>query len=313
MKRFRGVRNLLYLIILFGMLGGLFGTQVTFAAQVGSEGSLLLLTSQEEEPSPEASLDLVSQYPVIHGESGDSFEYVVIFDYETVTEEGKARVFDITLIEPPGWQATAKKQYGDTGETIRAMRVKPNMPYPDRLKVIFSPLPDTLPEPGNYILNLEASSGDVKDSIDLTAVVTGIPATHELDLMTTTGRLDTVVRAGEGNTILLRVTNSGTGIVEGINFVRVVSSGWETKFTPFVIESLEPGESQDIEVVITPPSKTMDADYQVILRSMGDDAADSIILRVKVRTPTTWGRAGIGIIIGIAACLVFVFRRFGRR
>ena len=109
------------------------------------------------------------------------------------------------------------------------------------------------------------------------------------------------------------MTNSGTGVVQGINFLRVVSRGWETKFAPSQIDSLEPGESQDIEVVITPPSRTMDADYNVILRSIGDFAADSITLRVKVRTPTIWGRAGIGIIIGITVCLVFVFRRFGRR
>ena len=311
MKKSRGVHPLLYLIILSGMLGGLFGTQVVFAAQIGSEGSLLLLSSQEEEPSPEASLDLASKYPVVHGESGNSFEFTVTFDYKNDTEE--ARVFDIVIKEPPGWQTEIVKPYGDTSGSILAIRIEPTISYRNKVKVIFSPLPDTLPEPGNYILNLEASSGNVKDSIDLTAVVTRIPATYKLGLMTTTGRLDTAVRAGEGNTIPLRVTNSGTGVIQDIKFLRVVSSGWETKFTPSQIESLEPGESQDIEVVITPPSRTMDADYNVILRSIGDFAADSITLRVKVRTPTIWGRAGIGIIVGIAACLVFVFRRFGRR
>ena len=91
MKRFRGVHHLLYLIILFGMFGGLFDTQVVFAAQIGSEGSLLL-SSQEEEPSLEASLDLVCKYPVVQGESGNSFEFLVNFDYKDDIDVEQARV-----------------------------------------------------------------------------------------------------------------------------------------------------------------------------------------------------------------------------
>ncbi len=310
MKRPRGVYFLPCLALLFGMLGGLGGTQVVLAAQESSNGSVLLV----EELPFEESLDLVSEYPVIHGESGDSFEYVVAFDYETDAEEEEARVFDITLIEPPEWQATAKKQYGDTGETIRAMRVNPNMPYPDRLKVTFSPLPDTKPEPSDYILTVEATSGDVKGTIELKAVVTEIPPTHELGLVTNTGRLDTRAKSGEDNTLTLKLTNSGTGTVEDISFTSDKAEGWGITFDPNSIESLDPGESQEVEATIIPPNRTIAGDYSVTLTARGsDNSSDRVILRVSVQTPTAWGGAGIAIIAGVITGLVFLFRRLGRR
>ena len=313
MKGFRGVHFLPCLALLFGMFGGLAGTQVVLAAQESSNSSISLPPGAAEPPSEE-SLDLVSEYPVIHGESGDSFEYVVVFDYKTAAEEEEARVFDITTIKPPGWQATVKKQYGDTGETIRAMRLNPNMPYPDRLKVTFIPLPDTEPEPGDYILTVEATSGDVKGTIKLKAVVTGIPPTHELALVTNTGRLDTIAKSGEDNTLTLKLTNLGTGTVEDISFTSDKAEGWGITFDPNSLESLDPGESQEVEATIIPPNRTIAGDYSITLTARGsDNSFDRVILRVSVQTPTAWGGAGIAIIAGVITGLVFLFRRLGRR
>ncbi len=310
MKRSRGVYFLPCLVLLFGMLGGLGGTQVVLAAQENNDSSVLLV----EEPPPEESLDLVSEYPVIHGESGDSFEYVVVFDYKTDAEEGEARVFDITLIEPPEWQATVKKQYGDTGEAIRAIRLNPNMPYPDRLKVTFSPLPDTEPEPDDYILTVEATSGDVKGTIEFKAVVTEIPPTYELGLVTNTGRLDTIAKSGEDNTLTLKLTNLGTGTVEDISFTSDKAEGWGITFDPDIIEPLGVGESQEVEVTIIPPNRTIAGDYSVTLTARGsDNSSDRVLLRVSVQTPTAWGGAGIAIIAAVITGLVFLFRRLGRR
>jgi len=313
MKRPRGVYFLPCLALVFGMLGGLGGAQVVLAAPESSNSSISLPPGAEE-PPPEESLDLVSEYPVMRGESGDSFEYVVVFDYKNDAEEEEARVFDITTIEPPGWQATIKKQYGDTGETIRAMMVKPNMPYPDRLKATFSPLPNTEPEPGDYILTVEATSGDVKGTIELKAVVTEIPPTHELDLVTNTGRLDTIAKSGEDNTLTLKLTNSGTGTVEDISFTSDKAEGWGITFDPNSIGSLGPGESQEVEATIIPPNRTIAGDYSITLTARGsDNSSDRVLHRVSVQTPTTWGGAGIAIIAAVITGLVFLFRRLGRR
>jgi len=313
MKGSRGFYFLPCIALLFGMFGGLGGTQFVLAAQESSNNSIALPAGVEESP-PEESLDLVTEYPVIRGESGDSFEYVVIFDYKIDTEEEASRVFDITHIEPPGWQTTITRQYGGTGEVIRAMRVNPNMPYPDRLKVTLSPLPDTQPEPGDYILTVEAASGDVKGAIDLEAVVTEIPPTHELDLVTNTGRLDTIAKSGQDNTLTLKLTNSGTGTVEDISFTSDKAEGWGITFSPSSIGSLKPGESQEVEATIIPPNKTIAGDYSVTLTAGGSgNSLDRVLLRVSVQTPTAWGGAGIAIIAAVITGLIFLFRKLGRR
>jgi len=313
MKGSKGVYFLPCLALLSGMLASLGGTQAVLAAQENSDSSISLLPGAEEPPTEE-SLDLVSEYPVLRGESGDSFEFVVIFDYKTDAAEEEAKVFDITHTEPPGWQTTVKKQYGDTGQIIRAMRVNPNMPYPDRLKVTFSPLPDTEPEPGDYILTFEATSGDVKGTIELKAVVTEIPPTHELDLVTNTGRLDTIAKSGEDNSLTLKLTNSGTGTVEDISFTSDKAEGWGITFAPNSLKSLEPGESQEVEATIIPPNRTIAGDYSVTLTARGSgNSFDKVILRVSVQTPTAWGGAGIAIIAAVITGLVFLFRKLGRR
>lgn len=308
MKRFRGVHLLICLVLLFGVLGGLFGSQGVFAAQ-DSANSPFLSPPNQEDPPVEEKIELTSQFPVVGGESGTTFEFEVQIYYQG----SEPKIFNLILTPTPGWEASVKRKYKEEEASILALRVLPTEEYAEKFTILFSPLPGNLPEPGDYFLTLEAASGSLKDSVELKAEVTDIPLTYELDMVTTTGRLDTVAKAGKDNTISFKLTNSGTGVIKGINFIRVVSEGWNTKFAPSEIESLEPGMSQIVEVVITPPSRTIAADYNVILRSIGDNAADSINLRVKVQTPTIWGRAGIGIIAGIIVGLVIVFRRFGRR
>ncbi|MDD4986279.1 MAG: NEW3 domain-containing protein, partial [Dehalococcoidales bacterium] len=222
--------------------------------------------------------------------------------------------FDITNIDPEGWQTSITRQYGGKGEGIRAIQLNPNMSYPDRLKVTLSPLPNTEPGPGDYILTIGASSGDIEDTIELTAVVTEIPPTHELNLVTNTGRLDAIAKAGEDNTLTINLTNSGTGTIEDISFTSDKSQGWGITFSPTSIASLEPGESEDIEVTIIPPNRTIAGDYSVTLTATGSDSSyDRVLLRVSVHTPTTWGGAGIAIIAAVVTGLVFLFRKLGRR
>jgi len=312
MKWFRGF-CFLPCIAIIGMFGGPGGVPAALAVQESNNSSIVLPPGADE-PLPAQRLNLISEYPVIRGESGDSFNFIVIFDYEADDEGEGPKIFDITHVDPEGWQTKITRQYGGKGEGIGAIRLKPNMSYPDRLKVTLSPLPNTKPEPGEHILTIGASSGNIEDTIELTAVVTEIPPTHKLNLVTTTGRLDTIAKAGENNTLSIKLTNYGTGTVEDISFTSDKAQGWGIKFNPTSIASLEPGESEDIEVTIIPPNRTIAGDYSVTLTATGSDSAsDRVLLRVSVHTPTTWGGAGIAIIAAVVTGLVFLFRRLGRR
>lgn len=316
MKRSRGVHYLLCLILLFGVLGGLFGSQVVFAAQDSSNSPFLSLPNQEEPPVEEEvppveeEVEISTSYPALQGKSGTTFEFEVQIFYQG----SEIKIFDLALTPPPGWEASVKRQFKENEPSLLAVRSPPGREYPDKLTIFLSPLPGNLPEPGDYLVTLEAVSGDLKDSIELKAVVTEIPLTYELDMVTTTGRLDAPAKAGEDNTISVKLTNLGDGVIEDITFASVKSEGWGVTFTPDKIESLEPGLSQEVEVVITPPSKTIAGDYRVSLTAKGkENASDSVALRIRVQAPTVWGGAGIGIVAGVVVGLVFLFRRLGRR
>ena len=309
MKRSTGVHYLLCLILLFGVLGGLSGSQIVFATQQ-SDNSPCLSPPNQEEPPVEEEVEISTSYPVLQGESGTTFEFVVQIYYQG----SEPKIFDLILTPPPGWEASVKRQFEKEESSLLAVRIAPGKEYPDKLTILLSPLPGNLPEPGDYFMTLEAVSADLKGSIELKTVVTEIPPTYELDMVTTTGRLDTPAKAGEDNTISVKLTKLGTGIIEDIIFISVKQEGWGVTFTPDKIESLEPGLSQEVEVVITPPSKTVAGDYRVSLTAQGkENASDGVALRIRVQAPTVWGGAGIGIVAGVVVGLVFLFRRLGRR
>jgi len=86
-------------------------------------------------------------------------------------------------------------------------------------------------------------------------------------------------------------------------------------FTPEKIENLSPGASQEVEVSVKPPKNTISGDYIVSLQFAGEPSSYSpdLGIRVTVETSTTWGFVAIGIIAAIAAALMLVFKRLGRR
>jgi uncharacterized membrane protein len=317
MKRFGGVSRLLYFTVLFGVLSILLVSQVAFAKGESSHFSLPPLPNQEEPPPEEPateSLELVSRFPVKQGESGDTFEFEVTFNYSGSEPE----TFDFTLTPPSGWDFAVSRYFSEEQqETILAMRLEPNLQYPDRVQIKLYPLPGNQPEVGEYVLNFEAASASLRDSIELKAVVTSLPSNYDLKFTTVTGRLDFPVKGGEDNPIQVKLTNIGNDVLTNLSFTSVKSEGWGTTFTPNTIESLEPGQSVEADVVMTPPRNTIAGDYRVLVRAGADSPTmrlqEEVDLRIRVQTPTVWGAAGIGIVVGVIAALAVMFRQLGRR
>jgi len=313
MNRFRVTHYLLCLILLFDMLSGLLVAPVVLAAQEGSNGSASLPPSQEEpppepeEPPPEPEFKVIPRYPVMRGVSGTIFE----FEISLVYQDSETRAFDLDLTVPPGWIGGIMPSYGEF--LIESITLEPGKTYPDKVKVVLIPPPGELPEPGDYVATFRAGSGDFQESVELTAVITEIPPTYQLYASTATLRRNMQAKAGEDNHITIILENYGTGTLENIHFSSTKSEDWSITFTPYKVDSLEPGLKQEVDVVITPPSKTIAGDYHVILKFIGEKASSNIELRVTVVTPTIWGGAGIGIAVAVIAGLAVLFRRLGRR
>jgi uncharacterized membrane protein len=318
MKRLIKYRYLLCFGLLASLLGVLLGGQLVLAAQEGSDLAISVPPGEEEEPTVEEpiveKLELVSRFPVKQGESGESFDFEVQFNYHG----SEPRVFDFELTPPSGWQVAVHRYFSEEQqETVLAKWIEPDLTYPERVQVVLSPLPGNTPEPGEYVLTFAATSGTLSDSIELKAVVTGVPLTYELKFSTITGRLDYPVKPGEDNLVMLKVANTGTGPISNISFTSVKSEGWGTTFSPAITDTLEPGQSFDAEMVITPPRNTIAGDYRVLIRVGGDSPdmrlQEQVDLRIRVQTPSVWGAAGIGIVAAVIAALAVMFRRLGRR
>jgi len=285
------------------MLGGLAGDRVALAAKEGSIGSFLSLPNQAE-PQPEDKLTLSLTYPVLRGKSGEVFEFEVELTYMGKED----RTFELTVTTPKDWVTQIQPQYDE--KEISAIRLKSFQSYPEKVKVIAVPYPWAPPESGDYVLTLEASSGDIRETIELKAIVT---ARYEIDFYTETGRLNTEAKAGEENHVAIKLRNSGSADIESITFTSTKPEGWVITFNPEKVDVLEPGLAQDVDVVIEPPSKTIAGDYSITLRADSEESSNKMELRVTVLTPTIWGWVGIIIVLVVIAGLAVLFRQLGRR
>jgi len=306
MSRTKAIGYFLCFALLFGVFAGLAGDRVVMAAQEDS-GRLVLLPPNQEEPPPEEKeedkLELETKFPVLSGKSGDSFEFEVELSYQG----SERRRFDLTVSVPTGWAAVALSSYPE--KQIEVIELDPGT-YSEKVKVIFAPLFFRQPEPGEYAVTLEIGSEDLREAIELKAKVT---ARYDFSMGTETGRLNTEVNAGEENHFSILLENPGSAVIEKLNLSSSKPEGWNITFNPEKVDSLEPGLSQEVDVVITPPRKTIAGDYMITLRGDSKEVSDSLDVRVTVLTPTIWGWVGILIVLAVIAGLGVLFRQLGRR
>ncbi len=304
MFRSRAVRCLLGFVLLFSVFAGLLGGQAVMAAQKG--GSLLLSPSQEQPPFEEG-LTLGSQFPILSGVSGDEFEFEVELSYQG----SEARIFDLITTVPPEWGASIMPTTFGATSQISAIRLEPFKSLPDKVKVKLRPLARRMPEPGEYVVILKAASGELEATIELKVVVT---ARYEFFMLPATGRLNTKADAGKDNHFSILLLNSGSTAIENITFSSSKPEGWSITYNPEKVDSLESGLTQEVDVVINPPRKTIAGDYEIKLWAESKEfSPDSLVLRVTVLTPTIWGWVGILIVLAIIAGVGVIFWRLGRR
>jgi uncharacterized membrane protein len=199
----------------------------------------------------------------------------------------------------------------DKEKRISALRLNPGFTFADETMIVVKAQFWPLPEPGEYPITLEASSGEIKATTELTAVIT---ARYVLLMMPTTERYNTEAKSGKDNYFSIELGNLGTAPVENIKFSPTKPEGWTIDFNPEEIERLDALSDQTIDVNIKPPLDTIAGDYEIKLRATGTQATtEELKIRVTVESPTIWGWVGVGIIALVIAGLIAIFMRFSRR
>jgi uncharacterized membrane protein len=310
MSMSRVVHYLLCLVLFFGMLGGLAGDKVVLAALEASNGSFLSPPNQEE-PQIEEKLVVIAKYPVLTGKSGDEFQFAL----ELLWHSDEFREFDIAASGPPNWNISFLGGLGAKEEMTDRIGLKPLEPgktYPtETMYVKLTPLRGKTPDPGEYMVTFELSSGDIHETVELKAVVTAL---YQFVFFPATGLLNSEATAGEDNYLSIWVENTGTATLDNIRLSSGAPEGWSITFNPSEVKSLEAGLAQEVSVVIKPPRKTIAGDYAITLNADSEIfSPDPLRMRVTVLTPTIWGWVGILIVLAVIAGLGVIFRRLGRR
>lgn len=263
--------------------------------------------AQEETPEepPKETIELAPTYPKLEAISGSDFEFVV----ELIYKGNEPRVFELEVTAPEGWSVYMTPQY-EREKKIPAIRLEPAFTVGEKIKVIATSPSWPLSEPGEYKITLEAISGEIKGTTELTAVIT---AKYTMALVPTTKRYNTTAKAGKDNFFSIEVQNHGTAAIDNINFSSDKPSGWTIEFSPDKIDSLPAMDFQTLDVNIKPLTETIAGDYQITIRASGNQASERIDVKVTVETPTIWGWVGVAIIVLVVAGLAYIFMRFSRR
>ena len=306
MNRSRATRYLICFILLFAALGGLLGSSVAFAVEEGDSSSDSSHPGQEE-PPPKQPIEFTSKFPTIEGIATGIFEFEVFIKPSAEEYLGK---YDFTITTPPEWEASVWASYPQ--KRVSSIDFTGEQVHSETVEVKAFAGPGKRPEPGEYTITLEMNweAGDIKSSIDLTAVVI---ASYDFVMFTKSGRLNAQVETGKDNHTAILLLNTGTAAIEDVTLSATIPEGWSITFDPEKIDSLEPALEREIDITIRPPNKTIAGDYLITLKADSDRGADSLQLRVTVLTSTLWGWAGIGIVAGVIAGLIIMFRRLGRR
>jgi len=311
--------KVLHIMICFVAVLAVFGGLTNLAVAKSQDTTPSPGIPQNQGSPPEERIDLTTKYPIISGTADRTFEFDVSIAYkdESVAKGSeKIKRFALSVTGPTDWTTTIRTSGYEARKEISAIDLKANA-YAEAITVTTIALPWKPPDPGEYTITLEAAefdSGEPKNSIELIAKVTaryGFLVETGLE----GGRLNIKAEAGKHSYLPIIVTNIGTATLNKITFSSDKPQGWSITFKPEKIESLSPWASQEVEVTLRPPEKTIAGDYMIALSFEGEpySYAPDLDIRVTVVTATHWGWIGAGIIAAIIGGLVVTFRRLGRR
>jgi len=244
-------------------------------------------------------------YPKLSARAGENFE----FSLDLTFEGDEEATFDLVAEGPEDWYLAITPSYQES--EITAVKLTPGKKESLKLKV-FPPLRADLQQPGEYPITVTASNEDL-DLSEATEVSATITAVYDLGLSPKFGVFNTKATAGKNNPFIIVLENTGSAPIEDIAFSEDAPQKWIIEFDPEKIDKLDADESKDIEVMITPPDKTIAGDYMLTLSAKSDDADNDIDVRVTVETPSIWGWIGIGIIVLVVIGVAVIFARLGRR
>jgi uncharacterized membrane protein len=263
--------------------------------------NIYVTVRKKEEAAKEAEgIKITTSYPVLQGSVSGTYE----FRLDLQSRFDRDTEFNLSAVAPEGWGINFKPAY--ESKYISSVRLQANQSK--SIDVEVTPLKSA--GAGEYPIDVRVSAEGERSEAKLKVILTG---TYELKVGTLSGLLSLDARQGKPANVSIYVRNTGTVKNNDISFTSFKPENWDVEFKPEKIESIEPGEYKQVEVIITPYEEALVGDYSVSINAKGEDSNDSAEFRVTVKASTMWGWIGIAIIVVVIGGLTVLFRYLGRR
>jgi uncharacterized membrane protein len=247
-----------------------------------------------------AKLTLKTQLPSLAGTPKSSFDYTVTVG----NDSGKPLVVSLGADAPPNFQTSFTENYGS--QEITSIPVDAGQTKDLKVKV----QPPTDVAAGTYNVRVRVAAEGAAAETQLGMKITGQP---KLRLTGKDGRLSGQAEAGSTASFNLAVVNDGSAPAENVELTSSPPTDWKVEFNPKSIPRVEPGQTVQVQALVTPAAKAIAGDYMTTLTAGASGNSASADYRVTVTTSTMWGIVGI-IVIAIALLVVVgAVARFGRR
>jgi uncharacterized membrane protein len=241
-----------------------------------------------------------ADYPSQEGDATTAFS----FNATLINNMLSQQTYSFTSKAPDCWKVAVKP--GTDTTQIASIAVEPRASQ--ALSVSVTPPEDV--NAGKYDITVTATSASESLPIDLKVTITG---NYKIKLDTPSGLLSYDAYAKKETPIVLQISNPGNTDLTNVTLSAQMPDGWTARFDPSTIDLLQTGSNVQATVYVTPGSDVIAGDYTFSLTAKTSQASSSQDFRVTIKTPTTWGYVGIGIIAVLVIGLILVFRRFGRR
>lgn len=240
------------------------------------------------------------QFPELTGTSDTTFNYKVTY----VNDTNSTQSFSLGSKTADGWEVTFKPLYEE--KNVASITVEPGGTQVLDVQV----KPPANVAAGKYPLSVALISQEQVYTADLTAVVTG---TYDAVLTTPDGLLSFDAEAGREKRVSILLMNTGSAPLTGVKLKSTCPKNWTVEFEPAVIESIGGGGEAQVVMTVKPANRAVAGEYEVNVMAENEGIRESVALRTVVKTPVWWGFIGILIILGIAALLVHMVRKYGRK
>ncbi len=297
MGKSRFLHIILGLTLVFTLLIGFLAAPLAVFAE-----DITAVTTAATVPELKISCDV----PSYSDNSGATFNYSVNVAYSG----SDTTIVTFSITNPPDWKSTITY----SGKEISSIPIGPlqyGSPDSKNLTINLTPNSGVNPKVGEYKLTFNATAGQLHQSLDLTAIV---KASYSFSLSTPDNKLNTRATAGKANNFTVNLDNLGTAALENLSLRSSNPSDWTVTFSPDKVTSLAAGQTQQENIVITPPEgKTVAGDYMITIYASNAQVSKSVDIRVTVETPSIWGILSIIIIVVVIGGLATLFLKLGRR